>query len=369
MNRKLRNLCAFLAVLLLGQIAGCSLGYYWQATSGHLELMSQRRDVAAVMADPATSDPLRNKLQLASGAVDFAHEELGLPDNGSYRVYADTGRTFVVWNVIAAPEFSLDPKTWCFVVAGCVSYRGYFAEQRARSYAADLASRGYDVHVAGVHAYSTLGRFRDPLLNTMLQMADDQIAGLIFHELAHQQLYVRDDSSFNEGFASFVEHEGIRRWLTKRGDADSLCAYQRRLRRRAEVRRLLTATRKALEELYARPLDQAAKRSAKARLFADLTESYQRLRRGWHGPPAFDGWFMPGNNNARMAALATYDDYLPAFEALLTAENGDLGGFHRRAAELARLPRADRERQLQALLAAAVSDRPPGGMCPERPAT
>ena len=206
------------AVAVTLWLTGCGTGYYWQAATGHMALMRKAKPVEAVIADQQTSPELREKLVGATAAVVFAHEELLLPDNGSYASYADLDRRYAVWNVVAAPPLSLEARSWCFPVAGCVSYRGYFTLEDANEFAGNLRADGDDVFVGGVTAYSTLGRFADPLLNTVMQMPDYRLAGIIFHELAHQQLYVRDDSQFNEGFASFIAAEGVRRWLIRQGD-------------------------------------------------------------------------------------------------------------------------------------------------------
>lgn len=336
--------------LIVAQFAGCGIGYYWQATTGHLKLMRQRRPVPEVVADPDTAPEVRSALERATEAVDFAHTSLMLPDNGSYRSYADTGRPYVVWNVFAAPEFSLEPRTWCFPVAGCVSYRGYFDATTARKFAERLAEQGDDVFVGGVAAYSTLGRFADPLLNTMMDFSDDQLAGLIFHELAHQRLYVEGDSKFNEGFASFIEQEGLYRQLRSIEDNAALSAWRLSVRRQNAALGLLSKARAALAELYAREVADAEKRLAKAAIFSSVRQAYSDLRRSWSGPPYFDHWFDARLNNARIAAMATYDDFVPAFRALLEEHGGDLGAFYARVEAIAELPEDKRIIAMQALL-------------------
>jgi predicted aminopeptidase len=339
-----------LAVLISIQLGGCGLGYYWQATSGHLGLMGQRRPVSEVVADPDTPAEVRDRLEIASRAVDFAHEDLLLPDNGSYESYVDTGERYVVWNVFAAPEFSLDARTWCFPVAGCVSYRGYFDEIAARDFAAGLSARGDDTWVGGVAAYSTLGRFADPLLNTMMALPDYRVAGLIFHELAHQRLYVKGDSKFNEGFASFVEQEGVRRWLAAADDDETLREYRLMLDRLAQVHVLLAKSRQDLDALYARELADEPRRAAKQQVLAGLRSDYADLRESWDGPPDFDHWFQTPFNNARLTATATYDDYVPAFRALLNRQDGDLEAFYAKAGALAGLSADERSARMAALL-------------------
>lgn len=336
-------------------VGSCSVGYYWQAMRGHMELMGQREPVTQVLDNPATDAQTRSQLVLAQQAVDFAHDVLALPDNGSYRQYADTGRPYLVWNVVATPQWSLQPRTWCFPVAGCVSYRGYFSEVAARDFAARRAARGDDVFVGGATAYSTLGRFEDPLTNVMLSTPDYHLAGLIFHELAHQRLYIAGDSAFNESFASAVEQAGIRRWLGERGDDAARCRYERWLERRAVVRGVLNRGRAALEVLYAQDADLDALKAGKAAAMNAIDAAYRQLRQGWRGPPYFDAWFNGELNNARLAALATYDQYVPAFSALLSRHDGDFAAFYAAAESLGESPAAERDAALAALAGAAIS--------------
>jgi len=358
-RRRLPHIAALaLACTCLG---GC---YYWQAMRGHMELMGQREPVDKVLADPATAPDTRQQLELAQRAVDFAHTDLGLPDNGSYRQYADTGRRYVVWSVVAAPEWSLQPRTWCFPVAGCVSYRGYFAEADAREFAARRAAAGDDVYVGGVSAYSTLGKFVDPVTDGMLRMPDYRLAGLIFHELAHQRLYIAGDSAFNESFASTVEEAGIRLWLGARDDRDALCRYEGWLARRDAVRSLLARGRGQLEVVYAGTEDAEALAAGKAAALAQIQASYQALRASWDGPPYFDGWFGPELNNASLAALATYDQYVPAFAVLLVQHDGDFPAFYAAAAEIGKQDWEARAAALDALAAEAVSMPVPPGCAP-----
>jgi len=339
-------------------LAGCGIGYYWQAMTGHMELMRSTRPVADVIADPQISSAWRQKLIDAGVAVDFAHEQLLLPDNGSYALFADIDRPYVVWNVVAAPPLSLAPQTWCFPVVGCVSYRGYFSRENAQAFADELSAAGQDVFVGGVAAYSTLGRFTDPLLSTMMSMPDDRLAGLIFHELAHQRLYVRDDTQFNEGFASFVEAEGIRRWLLNRGDEAALCRYRLERDRRRQVLDLIGEIRASLGSVYGQDIPDPEKLAAKAELLVTLNVAYDRLQTTWIGPPDFDHWFAAPFSNARFVVLATYEDDVPAFAALFAQSGDDFAVFFRRAAELAAEPADARRVRLDTLRAAALRGRP-----------
>ena len=203
-------------------LSGC---YLLQAAGGQMEISAKREPIAEVIADAATPPQLRARLEYVANARDFASRELGLPDNESYRSYADLDRPYVVWNVFAAPEFSVEPRRWCFPIAGCVVYRGYFSEEAAQHYASRLRRRGDDAAVGGVAAYSTLGHFKDPVLSTMLGWSDAQLAATLFHELAHQVVYVPGDSEFNESFATVVEEAGLERWLTERRRSQELVAW------------------------------------------------------------------------------------------------------------------------------------------------
>lgn len=354
------------ALLLLAALpaAGCGAAYYLSAASGQAELLRARRPLEQVLADPATPESLRQQLLVVDSALVYAHVHLNLPRTDSYRAYADLKRPYVVWAVFAAPEFSLTPRQWCYPFAGCVVYRGWFSEARAQDFANRLASRGEDTYVGGVPAYSTLGWFADPVLNTMLGQSDAAVAGILFHELAHQQLYVPGDSSFNEAYASFVEQEGVRRWLAFRGDTQAICDLDLALRRRDEMLALVAELRTALEAIYGAPLSAEDKRQARNRAFADTRRRYAAIRAGWPGPPWFDGWFGAGLNNAQLAALASYEEYVPAFRQLLSDEGGDLPGFYARAAALGALPQAQRAASLQALKAAAAVTDSGTGACP-----
>lgn len=336
----LPRLRGLLATLVLVTLSGC--GYYLQAVGGHLELSRKAQPVDRLLADPQTSVALRERLELAQRALDFAHEELLLPDNGSYRRYADLDRPHVVWNVVAAPEFALVPVEWCFPVAGCLPYRGYFREEAARSFAARLATDGHHVYVGGVSAYSTLGRFADPLLNTMLAWPPADFVALLFHELAHQLVYVRDDAAFNEGFATFVEREGLRRFLLREGREVELQAREQALGRREAVLGLLLALRSELEALYAQPLPDDEKRLRRAALIDRTHADYQVLAVGWESGPRYAHLLPPDLNNATLLAIATYEDRVPAFAELLREHGNDLVPFFAAVRDLAALPGHER---------------------------
>jgi predicted aminopeptidase len=320
-------------MLLAVSLSGC---YLLESAEGQLALMSKRRPIAEVVRDPATPPALRAQLEMVNSIRNFAVQQLDLPDNGSYRSYADVGRPYVVWNVVAAPEFSVEPREWCFPIVGCVAYRGYFSEHRARAFAATLRDSGFDVSVGGVAAYSTLGHFDDPVLNTMMGWSDVELAGIIFHELTHQLLYVAGDAPFNEALATTVEEEGVRRWLESRGRAAELAAHLAEERQVLEVVELLRRTRSELNVLYGSGLAPAAMRERKRAAFAALHAAYDRMKIGWGPHPPFAAWFDGDLNNAQLASIGTYYDCVPGFERVL-ALAGDLPAFYRRVRALAAL--------------------------------
>jgi predicted aminopeptidase len=331
-------------VLALGCIATSSGGcYLLQSAQGQLQLMSKRRPLASVIAQPSTPPAIRTQLEAVAAIRDFATRELGLPDNGSYRSYADVGRPYVVWNVVAAPEFSVNPKEWCYPIVGCVAYRGYFVEARARKFADDERARGMDVAVGGVAAYSTLGHFDDPVLNTMVSWNDVELAAIIFHELTHQLLYVANDASFNEALATAVEEEGVKRWLVSQGRAHDLAEHQLEQQHYLKVVDLLGATRDELKGIYATHLPPAQMRAAKDTAFDGLRAKFAALRVEWGGHAPYEAWFSRNINNAHLASVATYFVCVPGFERELAAVHGDLPAFYRQVRELSKLKQKARD--------------------------
>lgn len=326
----IRTLQLFILLMPLALLEGC---YYVQAASGQWEVMRKREPVADVINDPDTSPELAARLQLLDDARDFSIRELGLPDNDSYRTYADLERNYVVWNVVAAPEFSLDPKTWCYPVAGCVSYRGYFKRDTAFKKAASLQDDGYDVSVGGVSAYSTLGKFDDPILNTMMQRDDVELVALLFHELAHQVLYVKGDTGFNESFATAVEEFGVLRWLKYSGRELEYENYIGNREFREKLMEMVSATRRDLEFLYARDISDEEKRSVKERRLLSFAEHANAF--AMHHGRDLSGWFGTRPNNAHLVSTTLYQGRLPEFRELLADCNDNLECFYASARELA----------------------------------
>ena len=341
-----RTSLGWVPLLLAVGLNGCST-YYGQLAVGQLEVLRQRQPMEAIIADPAQDSALRGRLAQVLHARTFASQALALPDNHSYRLYADVQRPYVVWNLFATEEFSVAPREHCFPIAGCVAYRGYYRQGAARAAAARLQAEGLDTHVAGVEAYSTLGWFDDPLLNTMLRRNDEQLAGLIFHELAHQQLYLPGDTAFNESYASFVEREGLRQWRISRGLPEQDEHSQRRYRQLVE---LLLATRERLAELYALQRPEAELRQLKQAEFMRLRQAYRTLRDGaWNGDRRFDRWFAQPLNNASLLPFGLYDRWVPAFSALFEQNGRDWPRFHAAVQALARRPADERESRLRQL--------------------
>ena len=342
-------------ILLLGaslMLGGCSLGYYAQSVRGHLELMQRARPVSDWIADPATPAALRERLELSRRMREFAVRELALPDNSSYRRYAALGRPAVVWNVVAAPELSLTLKTWCYPVLGCAGYRGYFDPAPAQALARELREQGWETSVYGVPAYSTLGWTNwlggDPLLDTFVNGQEGELAGLLFHELAHQVVYVPDDTAFNESYATAVERLGLRRWLAQAGREAARAAHEAADARRRDFRVLARTARRELQALYRSSADEAGKRAGKQAILARLRAGHEQLKAGpWQGFAGYDGWFERVNN-AALAVQGAYDDLVPAFERLFEEQGRDFVRFHAAVRQLAALPGAERRARLLA---------------------
>lgn len=337
-------------LLLLAALSGCAtLGYYAQSISGQMEVWDKEQPISELLAAADTPDPLREKLQTVLAIREFASSELALPDNDSYRSYADLQRPFVVWNVFAAQPFSVSLKRWCFPFAGCVGYRGYFAKADAQDFAQQIAGKGLETYVSGTAAYSTLGWFDDPLLNTVMKRSPARIAGLIFHELAHQQLYVEGDTAFNEGFASTVELEGVRRWLAAHGNEEQRQADAQFRQRQDGFVELVTRTRNQLQTLYGQSLPVADMQTRKTAIKAEMRQQYQQLKKHWGGYEGYDSWFAQDLNNAQLAAVTTYRDHVPAFQRLLAQQGGNLDEFYRACATLGEIPKSERELVLAGL--------------------
>jgi predicted aminopeptidase len=328
-----------------------SVGYYLQSASGHMNILRSARPIADWLADPATPEPLRRKLTLVAEIRTYASSELGLPDNGSYTKYADLKQPFVVWNVVATPELSLQLRQWCFPVAGCVTYRGYYNKEAAEAFAKPLKEQGDDIQIGGVPAYSTLGYFDDPVLNTFINYPDAELARLIFHELSHQVVYVKGDTTFNESFATAVETIGVERWLRFKANQKLTADYRAFASRRVDFLGLLKRYRAQLETAYKTLSDDAAKRTAKRDLIAALRADYETLKQTrWNGFKGYDRFFAQELGNAHLASVATYTDLVPGFLALAKtvdpADDKSLRDFFVAAEKLAQLEKSKRNTEL-----------------------
>jgi len=335
---------AFLAAALASR--ACEIGYYGHLLYGQYQLVADRVPIDQVLADAKADPALQRRLRIVQQARQYASKTLALPDNGSYTGYTDLHRRYAVWNVFAAPEFSLKPHEWCFLVVGCLGYRGYFDEAQAHATADEFKGQGEDVYVAGIAAYSTLGWFDDPVLNTMLAWPDDVLIGTIFHELGHQQLYVKGDTAFNESFATFVEEQGLRQYLPAGPDTDKV--WQRRARDRQFVALMLEA-RKRLDALYKAGGAPDALRAAKAQEFARLQSGYESLKAGWGGDGRYDAWFKQPLNNARLLPFGLYYQWVPAFAGLYAEAKGDWKAFYAAAKTVGDLDPPQREVRLKEL--------------------
>ncbi len=354
-------LSALLAIILgvLGS-SGCSnLGYYWQNTQGHIAVMNAARPVKDWLDDPQTPEATKRRLQLAQRIRAFASEELALPSNASYRRYADLKRSAVVWNVVAAPAYSLQLKTWCFAVVGCVGYRGYYTEADAKAEAERVKAEGYEVNVYGVPAYSTLGYLNwvggDPLLSTFITYPEGELARMIFHELAHQVLYVKDDTMFNESFATAVERVGGQQWLAKNGSEAAKKEYAEFDNKRREFRALTLRARERLSQIYKKnqpnsPINaqQYAIKSIafeKQMAMQQLRDEYAQLKQSWGGFAGYDR-FIAQANNASLGALAAYDELVPQFEAVFEKQGKNWPAFYQAISSITALPKDERRKAL-----------------------
>lgn len=334
-------------VILSIFLSGCSSwNYYSQAISGHFDLLSRKQPIDELLQNENTPSELKQKLRLALQARAFATEQIGLPDNDSYKTYADLQRPFAVWNVIATPPYSIETKKWCFLIVGCLSYRGYFDKAEAQALADQLKSQGMDVIVSGAAAYSTLGWMDDPLLNTIVARSESTMIGIIFHELAHQVVYFDGDSSFNEAFASAVEDEGLRRWYVAQNNQPAYEQYRYRKQQQRIIYQQLQATRQRLAALYKQDVINEEKQRQKVQMFADLKQWYKAWRQT-QNYKGFDGWMEKDLNNAHLALIATYQEMVPDFLSALQSVGSDMKKFYQLVEAMGDLDHDERRRQLQ----------------------
>lgn len=323
-----------------------TVSYYTQAARGQLAIMFGREDIQRLLTDENLPADLRLKFNSVLEIREFAEQKLYLPVGDNYSSYVDIGRKHVVWNVFAAPEFSTDPVNWCYPIAGCVAYRGYFSEAGADKFARQLEADGFDVYTGGIDAYSTLGWFDDSLLSTVLSRDNYQLAALIFHELSHQIVYLPGDTTFNESFATTVERVGLRRWLQEINQAETIFTAEEDQARQQQFVDLVTSYRDKFDELYLEEMVFAQKRSQKTQIQDQLREDYEILKRQWSGYEGYDSWFARSLNNAQLSTVSSYNDLVPFFVALLNQSAGDLQTFYQRVREIAELNDEERELRL-----------------------
>jgi predicted aminopeptidase len=360
-----KGLLGLVLLTVVGCVSGChTLGFYGQAIKGQYQILAHQKPIEKLLTDTQTPAPLTERFKLVQELHAFAKEHLKLPANGHYRKYVDVHRPYVVWNVEAAPEFSLQPKTWWYPLVGSLSYRGYFSNAGATNYAKYLRNKGYDVSVGGVQAYSTLGWFKDPVLNTFIFEPDADLAEILFHELGHQRLFARGDTDFNEAFATTVGQEGVRRWLKAKGDEQGLSTYLAHIRHTDEFVRLVMKTRARLETIYGDEVTEDGKvratrtrqdatrqllRQQKQEALDDFKKEYSQARAGWGDDAQYEWWFQDRVNNAHLNSVAAYYELVPGFEQLLAQNAGDLEKFYAAADRLSEKSRKERHEELRSL--------------------
>jgi predicted aminopeptidase len=345
-----RTCCIVLLLFAIALLASCrDGGYLLQAAKGQWSLMSSAEWIDDILTEDTERHDLREQLSKVVTLREFAVSSLHLPDNGSYHKYADLERPYAVWNLVVAPELSLKLNEWCFPVAGCVTYRGYFDEQEARTKAQAFSDQGFDVDVYGVEAYSTLNWFDDPVLNTFLDNDDIRLAGLLFHEMSHQVIYVKNDTVFNESFAKTVELEGLRRWFDRSGSLDLWHECLQREKRSADFHTFLTKIRSDLTQAYASKQSNDQKRIVKEQVLQGALDDYETLKELWDGYEGYDPWMQRGLNNARLSSVASYYELVPAFQMLLLQSGNDLRKFYNEVKKLGALPKDERLAKLKSL--------------------
>lgn len=336
------------AVILVVLASGCTdVRYYMQSVRGQWDVVSRQQDIVEMLEDESLPQTMRDRLNLVLAVRTFAIESMQLPESGSYQTYADLERDYAVQNLFAAPEFSTRLRSWCYPVVGCATYRGYFNADMLNETANKLRQQGYDTYTGRVAAYSTLGWFDDPILNTVMGWPEYQLVGLIFHELAHNRLYIKDDTVFNESFASAVEQSGIELWYSAQEQQDQVRIYLERKNSRKRVLEIITGIRNELEELYQQELPIEDMRQAKSRLMQKAKDQYAQLGDQVRTSSGFNRWFAGELNNARLGSVAAYNSYVGAFLSILAAHGHDYEKFYSQVEVLGRLNQADRKARME----------------------
>ncbi len=353
MSSARKILLTLVAVSMTITLSSCStILYYQQSASGQLQLLRAQQDLTTILQSPDTSTELKQRLQIIAGIRNFASDILKLPNNNSYRSYADIGRRYIVWNIFVTPALSMEPHKSCFLLVGCLSYRGYFKKKDALAYVDDMEKKNFDVYLGGVTAYSTLGWFNDPILNGMLERSDIELARLIFHELAHQQLYIRDDTEFNEAFADAVALIGLDSWLEAHTTEQQRHKFERELIREEQFTTLVLSYRKQLTTLFQSDIADAYKLAKKKSIYRELQQEYESLRTAWGGHNEYDNWFAHKLNNAKLAAVSTYRNLVPLFLTAYKASGKDMTAFYSR---MEKIGHCKRERRRELLRSTSLS--------------
>ena len=360
MPKQLVTIVILIATVLL---SGCSdIGYYWHSSKGHMSIMNKRTDITTLLADPEIDVELRSRLLLVQQIRAFSIEALALPDNGSYTNYAKLDQPYVLKNLFAAPEFSTRLLSWCYPIAGCASYRGYYDEALLAEFVAELKKDNADIHIGEVPAYSTLGWFDDPVLSSFIHWPDYRLAGLLFHELTHQRLYIDNDTKFNESLASAVQQMGTELWLKSRHRTNEIEQYRQSIIYRQAVVKLIEQTRTTLDVLYQSDVAQSKKREMKLQILDTAIDQHTELATALNYKGGFAAWFSRGLNNAKLASISAYSDYVPAFVNIMTAQQGDFEAFFDAVEIIGNLPKAERNTCLNAW---RISTVPNKTLCPD----
>ncbi len=339
-NLFMRHFLVLIMSLLLG--ACTDLGYYWHTAKGHMAIMHKRVAIDDILADPESEKNLQKRLILVKQIRHFAFEQLALPESASYTDYARLDRPYALQNLVAAPEFSTRPVTWCYPFAGCTSYRGFYQQQRLDDFVETLKVDNHDIHISRVPAYSTLGWFDDPILSSFINWPDHRLAGLLFHELTHQRIYLDDDTRFNESLATAVQQAGIRLWLSAREQSAQLARYNRSLRYRRDVVLLIESGRKQLSALYQREQSDEWKRDQKQKIFQAMRKQYEEVSHVHNYRDGFAKWFASDLNNAKLASVSAYNALIPAFISMIEAFDNDFAAFFNYAENIGKLSRDNR---------------------------
>ena len=316
------------------------------AAYGHMTLLNKAQPIDDILRQIDLNKTLRQQLITFQQARDFASQQLQLPDNDSYRAYSPLDREYVVWNVVATKEFSIEPEEWCFLLAGCFTYRGYFSKDKADAYAEQLKHQGQEVYVSGVSAYSTLGWFNDPVVSSMLYDDEAIRVGVMFHELAHQIMYRKNSTAFNESFAKVVEQEGVRRWFEYNNKNELLQKYQNDKKKRRQFHEMLLHTKNKLKIMYTQNLSITDKRQRKQQYLINLKQDYMKLKKLWQGHAGYDKWMSQDFNNAHFVLVQTYHDLVPMFKDLLKQKNNNLKDFYDEVIAISKLDDSDFEKTI-----------------------